>query len=144
LCSVFVHLSSVKTPHDIAIERIRELRRGRGWTQQDLADRLNHLGAHTDRAAVAKVEVRKRGLSLNELFQYALALDVAPVHLVAPPDSDEPVSLGPNMECAPAEMRAWVRGELPLFQDPRVYFTEVPDNELPEGWAHETREREGS
>jgi hypothetical protein len=38
-------------------------------------------------------------------------------------------------------MRAWVRGKLPLFQDPRVYFTEVPDDELPEGWVREPRER---
>jgi hypothetical protein len=102
---------------------------------------LNNLGAQTDRAAVAKVEVRRRGLSVDELFQYARALNVAPVHLVAPPDSDDPVSLGPNLECTPAEMRAWVRGKLPLFQDPRVYFTEVPDDELPEGWVREPRER---
>jgi transcriptional regulator with XRE-family HTH domain len=108
------------------------LRKRHGWTQQDLADRLNSLGAHTDRAGVAKVETGKRGLSLNEFFQYAQALDVAPVHLVAPPNSDESISLGPNMECSPAELRAWIRGRLPIFQDVPTYFTEVPPGELPE------------
>ena len=121
----------MNTPHDIAIERIRQLRKRHAFTQQDLADRLNLLGAHTDRAAVAKVELGKRGLSLNELFQYAMALDVAPVHLVASPDSDDPISLGPNMECTPDEMRAWVRGQRPfLWQDVRTYYSEVPKKEF--------------
>ncbi len=121
----------MRTPHDVAIERIRQLRKRHGFTQQDLADRLNLLGAHTDRAAVAKVELGQRGLSLNELFQYALALDVAPVHLVTAPDSEDPIALGPNMECTPGEMRAWVRGQRPfLWQDARTYFSEVPKQEF--------------
>jgi transcriptional regulator with XRE-family HTH domain len=121
------------TPHDVAIERIRQLRKRHAFTQQDLADRLNLLGAQTDRAAVAKVELGKRGLSLNELFQYAMALDVAPVHLVSPPDSDEPISLGPNMTVSPDEMRAWVKGDHPLaWQDVRTYYSEVPEKEFRE------------
>jgi transcriptional regulator with XRE-family HTH domain len=73
------------------LHHIRELRRRHGWTQQELADRLNQLGAHIDRAAVAKVELEKRRLTLDEAFHYALALDVAPVHLLVPTDGDEPV-----------------------------------------------------
>jgi transcriptional regulator with XRE-family HTH domain len=123
----------VKSPQEVAIARIRELRKRHAWSQQDLADVLNHYGAHTDRAAVAKVELGKRGLSANELFLYALALDVAPVHLVSPPDSDEPLSLGPNVELSPKEMRAWVRGQWPVspVQDPRLYYSQVPRHELP-------------
>jgi hypothetical protein len=34
------------------------------------------------------------------------------------------------MECSPAEMRDWVRGNHPLFQDPRFYFSEVPKLEF--------------
>lgn len=121
----------MQTPHDIAIERIRQLRKRHAYTQQDLADRLNLIGAHTDRAAVAKVELGKRGLSVDELFRYALALNVAPVHLVSPPDSDEPISLGPSLEVSPSEMRRWVRGQEPLiWQDKRTYFSEVPAEEF--------------
>ncbi len=99
-------------------------------TQQGLADRLNQVGAHLDRTAVAKVETGGRELSLMEALQYAWALHVAPVHLFVPTDSDEPIQIGPNMEASPAEMRAWIRGERPLHQEQRAYFSTVPENEF--------------
>lgn len=125
------------TPDQTTRKRIRELRKRHGWTQQDLAAALNELGAQTDRAAVAKVELGKRGLALDEAFLYALVLDVAPVHLFTPIDSDEPIGLGPNVQCSPSEMRAWIRGQAPMFppQNPRTYFGEVPMDELQiDGW----------
>lgn len=117
------------TLRETTVRRIRELRGARGMTQQDLATRLSLLGARVDRTTVAKVENGSRELTLGEAFQYAHALDVAPVHLFVPTDSDEPISLGPNMEASPAELRNWIRGFLPIFQDPRVYFTVVPLSE---------------
>ena len=65
-------------------------------SQQGLADRLNQLGARVDRSVVAKVESGKRAVSLEDAFRFALALDVAPVHLLVPIDSDEPIHLAPN------------------------------------------------
>lgn len=99
-------------------------------TQQNLADRLSQLGARVDRTVVAKVEKGTRELSLAEAFQFAWALHVAPVHLFVPTDSDGPINLGPNMEASPAEMRAWIRGLQPLFQEPRAYYSTVPPGEF--------------
>ncbi len=123
----------MKTPEQTARERIRELRKRHGWTQQDLARELNLIGGtKIDRAAVAKVELGQRGLSLSEFLRYALALDVAPVHLLAHPDGDEPLTLG-SFEASPLEMRAWIRGERPFFnQNARFYLSEVPKQEFDE------------
>jgi transcriptional regulator with XRE-family HTH domain len=126
----------VQKPSDIAARRIRELRKRHGWTQQQLTNRLNHLGAQIDRVGVAKVELGQRKLPLDEVFWFAQALSVAPVNLLAPiadDQQDEPIELGANFSCSPAEMRRWVRGQQHFpFQDPRVYYTEVPTEELPE------------
>jgi transcriptional regulator with XRE-family HTH domain len=137
--------SPLKTPDQTTRERIRELRKRHGWTQQDLADELNRIGAQTDRAAVAKVELGQRGLSLDEMFRYALALDVAPVHLIVPVDDDERLMLGANfVDCTPTELRAWIRGERPFHpqQNTRIYFSEVPEREfdrrLAEVWGEAT------
>lgn len=120
----------MRTLRDTTAERVRSLRIRNGMSQQDLADRMNHLGARVDRSVVAKVEAGKRAVSLEDVFRFALALDVAPVHLIVPIDGDDPIHLAPQMEAPPAEVRNWIRGFTPLpYQDPRVYFTVVPLSE---------------
>src|SRR5215211_3898739 len=116
----------MKTLRDTTVERIRELRKARGMTQQDLADRIALLGTPMHQTAIARIESGKRELTLAEAFQFAYALDVAPVHLFVPTDSDEPINIGPNVEASPYETRQWIRGYMPLFQDPRLYLSAVP------------------
>ena len=80
-------------PAPIVARRIRELRQGAVRLSKSSPEVLNRIGAKTDRAAVAKTELGQRTLSLEESFRYAVALDVAPVHLFVPTDSDEPIQL---------------------------------------------------
>jgi transcriptional regulator with XRE-family HTH domain len=117
------------TIRETTAQQIRRLRTRRGISQQGLADRLNQLGARVDRSVVAKVESGKREVRLEDAFRFALALDVAPVHLLVPTDSDEPIHLAPNLEAPPHQVRAWIRGFHPMLQDPRPYFSTVPISE---------------
>ena len=112
--------------------RVRTLREHQGLSQQDLADRLKELGIAMDRSALARLENGRRGISVPEMLFLALALSVAPVHLLVNPDSDEPITLIPHgRPLPPAEIRGWIRGELPISpQNVKTYFTEAPLSEL--------------
>jgi transcriptional regulator with XRE-family HTH domain len=113
--------------------RVRTLREHQGLTQQELADRLKKLGVPIDRSAVARLERGRRGMTVAEMLALALALSVAPVHLLVDPDSDEPITLiSHGLPLPPAEMiRGWIRGELPIPpQNTRTYFAEAPLSEF--------------
>jgi transcriptional regulator with XRE-family HTH domain len=112
--------------------RVRTLREHQGLSQQDLADRLKELGMAMDRSAIARLEQGRRGISVPEMLFLALALNVAPVHLLVNPDSDEPIAVIPDgLPHPPAEIRAWIRGELPISpQNVKTYFIEAPMSEI--------------
>jgi transcriptional regulator with XRE-family HTH domain len=126
----------MNTLRETTIHRIRELRQARGMTQQDLAERLARWGVRIDRTAVAKIEKGRRELTLSEAFMFAVALSVAPVHLFVPTDDDEPIMLTPDVGAPPEHVRAWIRGTHPMFQDPRAYFSTVPNDEFLTGRGH--------
>jgi transcriptional regulator with XRE-family HTH domain len=133
--------------------RIREFRERHGWSQADLTKRLNQLGAGLDRSQVARVEAFERGIPVDELVLFALALNTSLVSLLFPPESDAAVDLTPKVsppvrdraarerereagvqpgqvriEATAKEARAWARGQLPLwpFQDARSYVEAEP------------------
>jgi transcriptional regulator with XRE-family HTH domain len=120
----------MKRPSQIAAARVRALRKRHGWTQQQLAERLTELGVPVDRAAIAKIEVGKRRLQLDEAFVFAFALDVAPINFFLPLE-DEDVQVASRTVASSETLRGWFVGERPLGgpdggQDPRVFFSEVP------------------
>jgi transcriptional regulator with XRE-family HTH domain len=65
-------------------ERIRELRRRRGLSQEALAD-----AAGLDRTYISSCERGKRNVSLLTLYRIAAALDVKPSALLVPPGQDD-------------------------------------------------------
>ena len=64
--------------------RIRELREGRDWSQQDLADRVG-----TTQQQIGRLEGERRRLTQDWMERIARALEVRPSDLFTPEDSDE-------------------------------------------------------
>lgn len=118
-------------PGAVFASRMREVRRRRGWSQQDLADRLAELGEPTDRATLARTETRQRGLSLDDAMAYAAALGVAFVHMVCPLENEREVVVASDMVVPARQLREWVRGRVVLDpgDDERTFLAEAPKDE---------------
>ena len=132
------------TFEQVTAHRVRYLRGRHGWSQQDLADKLANFGMPIDRAQIARLELGKRGISLDETMRLAFALSVAPVNLITDPEDDaEPMAPIPGAEYSPAETRKWIIGKLPMiWQDPRSYFMNVPREEFERYQLGEPQERQ--
>jgi transcriptional regulator with XRE-family HTH domain len=122
---------------EVVASRIAESRKRRGWSQDELAERLTQVGHPADRALVAKIETGvRRNVTVTELFAFAVALDVPPVHLLAPLDDDATVAVTSKITPPAKAVRRWVRGEQPMWSartgagDWRAYLLAFPESEL--------------
>lgn len=128
--------------------RIEEVRRARRMTQAELAEKMTTMGYPMNRVTVAKIEAGgKEGAKpedvtravlapLRDVMAFALALDVAPIHLFIPLEDDASIRLTERTETSAAVARMWMRGEVHLQpQDPRYFTSEVPRSE----WEREER-----
>jgi len=122
-------------------QQVRAARERRGWTQAQLVAELKKCGEPMDQATVARLETGKRGVSVDDLLLFALALGVAPLYLLLP-RATGPVELAPGMAVSGWEALAWARGMYALpftdatdteaaVDDPEVrhYYEAVPDYE---------------
>ncbi|MFH8539465.1 helix-turn-helix domain-containing protein [Streptomyces tendae] len=127
---------------DLVAERVQQVRKKRGWTVKQLAERCAELGAPELTAqALYNLENgrrddsgrRRRDVTVDELLKLAYVLSVAPLHLLVPPiDGNEvaPYRFIEGVTTTPGIARAWIRGKTPLGRVvAREYFSEVPDSE---------------
>lgn len=114
--------------------RIREMRTKRGWSGADLAREMRAVGVPWERAMVAKLETgRRKSVTVMELLALAYVLNIAPVHLLVPPDDpDAPYEVTPKITAPRASVRAWIRGVNSIDDnaDGRQFFAEVPKDEF--------------
>jgi transcriptional regulator with XRE-family HTH domain len=127
-----------KTEHalrasELVARRVREARQSRGWSQAQLAQRLDEIGYPMARSTLTKLENgRYRNISINDAFALAAALAIAPVFLLAPLADGTPVSITPRLTVSAAHARAWFRGQvtLPAVPDLPPDYSQMPKAEL--------------
>lgn len=115
----------------VVARRVRQVRSRHGLTAKQVVERLRDQGIDWTRPTLVKLENgRRQSVSVAELLALALVLDVAPVHLLVPPENS-PYPVTPERTEPANDVRAWVRGERPLAGvDERMYRTEVSVAEL--------------
>lgn len=116
-------------PSDVLARRVRELRRRRGWSAADLAERCKAAGMpQLTRSLIANIENRRRAaVTLEEALTLAYVLDVAPVYLFIGTDDEQPILVTPEVVAGAAYTREWVKGHFPMYdQDPEAFAAERP------------------
>jgi len=107
-------------PEDIDLNQvvaynIREARQLRGWTQEELADRLEpYLGQRLTQAGVSSIErawdgERRREFDAHELLIFAMVFDLPILWFLLPPPGDHRVMRSTTRPVD--ELYAWLLGE---------------------------------
>ncbi|MEV0209420.1 helix-turn-helix domain-containing protein [Streptomyces sp. NPDC050788] len=116
--------------------RVKELRRRKGLTAAELGEELAKLGVPWNRAIVTNFELGRRpAVSVQEVMALALVLDVAPVNLLVPLDS-QPYRVTPEGAHVQGsgDVWRWLRGDRPLpgtqTAGARTFYAEVPAEEI--------------
>ena len=116
-------------PSEVFRARLREVRRLKRWTQQQLADELASLGVRVDASGITRMERGTRGVTLDDVIAIAAALGVSPLHMIVPLD-DNGAQLTPGLTVTTVDARAWLRGQRPLQEaDERLFYAQTPESE---------------
>jgi hypothetical protein len=114
----------------------------RAWrgkeSQERLARRVADLGVTMNRSILANIESHRREeLTVEEVFAFALALNMSPTNLVLPSDEKTEVAVTPTVTEFPFFLRLWIYGERRLSstdQDERQldldFQRKAPEHEL--------------
>lgn len=132
------HTGGAHAPVDTIRRRVKELRRRSGMTAAELAEQLDALGVPWNRSIVANFEGGRRPtVSVVEWLALARVLNVAPVHLLVPPDAEpnDPYQVTPVDTVHVKDARHWIRGYEPLSgSNRRDFHREEPREEQGRIW----------
>lgn len=119
--------------------RVREERKRQGLSQEELVERLEAIGRPMERSNLGRIERGETTGQLNNLVALALALGVAPIHLMTPREDEGSVRLVDHTKVPPipaSAAREWIRGTALLHaiegvpdSDPYAYFAAMSERE---------------
>jgi transcriptional regulator with XRE-family HTH domain len=122
----------VLTIPEVFAKRLQEIRQNRGWSQQQLAERMNELGfINMDRSTILKIEqaarpekrsrtgrgITPRKVSLEEAVGFAVALGVSPLELLLSPALGALVQVAPRVVLWNSLVLGWLTGIVPLRRE---------------------------
>lgn len=127
---------------DDVARRLLQVREALKLTRKDVSQRLEDLGLRKiTPAALNNIETgrrdeagrRRREVTVDELIDLAIALQVSPSMLVAPLGTDERVELMPGRTDDPWTTYLWLIGEFPtevlgIQRDPEVIYRRSDDS----------------
>jgi transcriptional regulator with XRE-family HTH domain len=97
-----------KRASDLFAKQLKRYREMRELTTEQLAERVAGAGGKLDRQAISKIERRVRGVSLDEWLVLAFALNIPPLLLFLPLDSqEEEIAITPTASHILPIMGAW-------------------------------------
>jgi transcriptional regulator with XRE-family HTH domain len=96
-------------PEERVAQTVRELRRDRGLSQQDLVTILNDEGHRMRNSALGEIERGEQRLKLDDAFALAIALDTTPFHLLASRARDG-LTVTPTIIVKGRKLVAWLTG----------------------------------
>jgi transcriptional regulator with XRE-family HTH domain len=67
---------NMPTPEQLVARQLRLLRQGRGWSQQEVAEKMRAYGYQWSQATVTRLESASRPIRLNELADLAILYGV--------------------------------------------------------------------
>lgn len=105
-------------PSEVFAERLREKRRARGFSQEQLAEMLTKAGTPMSKWALLAVEKGKRGLSLDEALAIPAVLNAVPEQMFTPPEGVF-VRLTDKVGADGSSIREFMRYGLPWNIEPR-------------------------
>jgi transcriptional regulator with XRE-family HTH domain len=118
------------TPGAIIGRRVAEERKRQGLSQNDLVERLAAIGRPMDRSNLGRIERGETTGQLDNVVSLAIALGIAPVHLLVPRDDEEMVELTPTHRVPAKTARSWFMGAALLpDSDPHAYVAAMSDEE---------------
>ena len=103
---------------------LRTIRRRRGLSTYDLADRLTGIGWPIHQTGLVRIETGERAVTVDDLLAIAIVLDCSPAALLMPGDVAAPDDSGavPQFEvvssqtiAAGPDMWRWAASEAPLI-----------------------------